>query len=623
MANETVSIRIKAFDQTQKALRGIAAAFGKLSKVFFSFKTALVAAVGAGGIGLLISKSLRATDALAKTASKIGTTTEALSALQYAGQITGVEVATMNMALQRFSRRASEAAQGTGEAKGAIRELGVDARQLVKLPLDEQMLVLADAFQGVQSETDKLRIAFKLFDSEGAALVNTLAQGRNGLSTLLGEAKALGVVMSAEAAAGVEKANDEFLKLNSIFKGILDQTTAALAPALTYIVESISKALVKFGEAQGGFAEIGKRIATSLVNGFRVAGETIITGINEIIAKVNSVKNIPIQIKIAGAMGDIRALSDRIQSAQNAITLFNKKASGEELSASEVTSYMAAWARWGNIDRATQALTDAQPKLEESIQNLARMRASLNAIDPLTLEGITGFTSDEINEFFNGLTNSIKEVNIELGKAPVSGDGNIANKYLESLKQLDRQLPQSEDLVVSFSSNTMNSMTDGFTNAITGAEKFSDAIKGMAKSVIDDLIRMAVQYYITQQIFGAIVNAFPSGGGTTTATPKATGTGPIFEGGGFTGYGARAGGVDGKGGFPAILHPNETVIDHTKGQSGGGVTVVQHINVTTGVQQTVRAEIANLLPQISNAAKSAVADARMRGGGFSKAMAGV
>ena len=55
---------------------------------------------------------------------------------------------------------------------------------------------------------------------------------------------------------------------------------------------------------------------------------------------------------------------------------------------------------------------------------------------------------------------------------------------------------------------------------------------------------------------------------------------------------------------------------------GGGVVVNQTINVTTGVQQTVRAEIANLLPQISNAAKSAVADARMRGGGFSKAMVG-
>ena len=39
-----------------------------------------------------------------------------------------------------------------------------------------------------------------------------------------------------------------------------------------------------------------------------------------------------------------------------------------------------------------------------------------------------------------------------------------------------------------------------------------------------------------------------------------------FEGGGFTGRGARAGGLDGKGGQMHMLHPNETVIDHTKGQ---------------------------------------------------------
>lgn len=94
-----------------------------------------------------------------------------------------------------------------------------------------------------------------------------------------------------------------------------------------------------------------------------------------------------------------------------------------------------------------------------------------------------------------------------------------------------------------------------------------------------------------------------------------------FNGGGFTGMGSRSGGVDGKGGFPAILHPNETVIDHTKGQSSG-IIVQQTINVTTGVQQTVRAEIVQLMPQIAQAAKGAVADARLRGGNFSKAMSG-
>ena len=95
-----------------------------------------------------------------------------------------------------------------------------------------------------------------------------------------------------------------------------------------------------------------------------------------------------------------------------------------------------------------------------------------------------------------------------------------------------------------------------------------------------------------------------------------------FDGGGFTGNGTRQGGVDGKGGFNAILHPNETVIDHTKGQSMGGVVVNQSFNISTGVEQTVRAEIQNLMPQITNITKNAVAEAKMRGGAYSKQLVG-
>ena len=66
-----------------------------------------------------------------------------------------------------------------------------------------------------------------------------------------------------------------------------------------------------------------------------------------------------------------------------------------------------------------------------------------------------------------------------------------------------------------------------------------------------------------------------------------------FDGGGFTGTGGRSGGMDGKGGFPAILHPNETVVDHTKGQ-GGGITVVNNIDATgadANVDMKIRAAV--------------------------------
>lgn len=42
---------------------------------------------------------------------------------------------------------------------------------------------------------------------------------------------------------------------------------------------------------------------------------------------------------------------------------------------------------------------------------------------------------------------------------------------------------------------------------------------------------------------------------------------PGFDGGGSTGLGNRSGGLDGKGGFLALMHPRETVIDHTRGNT--------------------------------------------------------
>ncbi|MEP2955517.1 MAG: hypothetical protein ABJN39_09265 [Sulfitobacter sp.] len=44
-----------------------------------------------------------------------------------------------------------------------------------------------------------------------------------------------------------------------------------------------------------------------------------------------------------------------------------------------------------------------------------------------------------------------------------------------------------------------------------------------------------------------------------------------FDGGGYTGNGPRSGGLDGKGGFMAMMHPREVVTDTTK---GGGVMAV-------------------------------------------------
>ena len=66
-----------------------------------------------GGLAALVDRSISAADAIGKTADKIGVGVEALQELRFAAKASGVEQQTLDMALQRFTRRAAEAAQGT------------------------------------------------------------------------------------------------------------------------------------------------------------------------------------------------------------------------------------------------------------------------------------------------------------------------------------------------------------------------------------------------------------------------------------------------------------------------------------------------------------------------------
>ena len=109
-----------------------------------------------------------------------------------------------------------------------------------------------------------------------------------------------------------------------------------------------------------------------------------------------------------------------------------------------------------------------------------------------------------------------------------------------------------------------------------GFLKFRDLATSVARAVLNELINV----FIVQKLVGMISGSIGDIGeaikfnkltdGDTLFNP--------FDGGGYTGMGVRAGGIDGKGGFPAILHPNETVIDHTKGQ---GMSTTVNFNIST------------------------------------------
>jgi hypothetical protein len=613
---ENVSIVIRAFDKTKKGFGSATKGIASIAKSVVSLRSALILVGGAAGFGYMVKSSLNATDALKKTADKIGTTTEALGGLRYAAQITGVATNTMDMALQRFTRRTAEAAKGTGEAKGAIKELGINAKELNRMPLDERMLVLADAFGGVSNESDKLRLAFKLFDSEGAALVNTLSLGRDGLRELLGEAKLLGLTMSTNAAVGVEKANDEITKLLSLGKGLKDQFSAALAPAITEVTKRITAFFLAISKDEGGIEKWARGMAKSFIEATIVVVKSLDTILTNVGKAFQFFKDQITSFKKWQKSTDLKGFAKEADIASAAYT---KLMSGGDLTSSDIKGL------GGLADGVKSSVEDVAARYYELQGLIEEIEADISGGSPIDFSNIIDVKSFEkiTLQLVDGIDKGFEAVKKGAGDG-VKELSNIQQAYIDWQKTI----MDTDDIVKSFTTQALDGMTNALTAGITGAANFADAMREMAKSVIDSLIKMLIQKYIVDQAFGAITTYFSQGVSSSTnfgpSDLSAPNAGPQPSGRAIGGS-VQAGQsymVGERGSEMFVPNQSGSIVPNNKMGSGSGITINQTINVTTGIQSTVRAEIVGLMPQIAQAAKGAVADARVRGGNFSKAMVG-
>jgi hypothetical protein len=171
--------------------------------------------------------------------------------------------------------------------------------------------------------------------------------------------------------------------------------------------------------------------------------------------------------------------------------------------------------------------------------------------------------------------------------------GNSADEARDRLEQIEAQGQKGADAIGNI-----------FAAALDGADA--------AKQAVADLLMEIAKVQIKKAAIGLI-------GGADGDIAQTVGKWLSFDGGGYTGDGARTGGMDGKGGFLAMVHPNETVIDHTKGgvvTAGGGSQVNMNIDAR-GAQLGVATEIAEALqaaaPQIVAASVNAMQRAQARG----------
>lgn len=232
----------------KKMGNGLTSAFGKVAKSLLSFKAGLIAVAGIAGMGLMIKSSMQVIDKLGKVSSKLGVTSQELQRFRFAAKLAGVEETALDMGLQRFIRRVGEAAQGTGEAKDALKKMGIqltDSNGSVKSATD-LLGQVANALKDTKDPAERLRLAFKLFDSEGVAMVNMLKGGKAELNATMMEADKLGFVLSDKLVKAVSRANDAWFKMGKALTGVKDKMAGALAPALEKVATKWTEFTVGF-----------------------------------------------------------------------------------------------------------------------------------------------------------------------------------------------------------------------------------------------------------------------------------------------------------------------------------------------------------------------------------------
>lgn len=152
---------------------------------------------------------------------------------------------------------------------------------------------------------------------------------------------------------------------------------------------------------------------------------------------------------------------------------------------------------------------------------------------------------------------TVREVISEKAKAI----GDLAGQYADAQDEARRY------------EEVTGEVSQAVSDMILEGESLGDTLESLAKSFARAALEASLfgqNGLFGQNLLGGVIgNAL---GGIFPGLPS-------FDGGGHTGGGSRSGGIDGLGGFPAILHPNETVVDHTRAATMAAVPNVEvHIH---------------------------------------------
>lgn len=236
----------------------------------------------------------------------------------------------------------------------------------------------------------------------------------------------------------------------------------------------------------------------------------------------------------------------------------------------------------GAVKRAKQQ----KNAVDDLIKSLQQELAVLRETDPIKkkmlkyAEQLTGATAAQRQQVLNQV------IALDKAKHGWEAAGRALKKYAEDSKRLGDDLGNTL-------TGAFGKVEDAISRLVAGGKA---NFKDLVRSIIAELSKLATRRFITGplsgllgQAFNAVIGAFdPLAGALRGAGLPAI---PSMDGGGWTGNGPRSGGLDNKGGFLAMLHPQEYVHDTRKsgrGGFGGELRIV--IEESASFASTVRTE---------------------------------
>ena len=588
----TYNTVLTAKDKTAAAFKSVgnsaAAATVKIAKIGAAFATAGVAA------GVALTKmSMQNIDALAKVSDRLGIATQSLAGLQHAANLAGVESATLEKSLVKLAVGVSDAADGTGIAKDAFIELGLSAALLEKMPIDQQMLKVADAMQGVELQADKVRLATELFGARGVSVLNMIGEGSQNLVEMAKEADHLGIAINRVDAAQIEAANDSVTRAKSVFTGLGNQLSDAFSP----IIDDVATKFYQSALDAEGFGNIGQDVAEALVNGFGFFLDTIQMVQHGILALEL------IALKAKKGLQDIFEPSAGMAAYIKQEQAMTQALMNQEITRKEFTNWQIA---------AQKRLRDGTFVANAEVrQGSVETQAAIDAV----IAKMAKFTSTTLPS--SNIALVFKRMVAESEAAAEAVAANAPGKVL--LQDADSDGAKVQERMTFFQEQEIagKKKLEAFNLQSSTAQtahvlgELGNQFAGIASNnkklfALNKAFQIANAIMQTYQGATLAMSSYPPPlNFVMAAATVASGLGQVaqikaqsFEGGGFTGSGSRSGGIDGKGGFFSVLHPNESVIDHTKGQGMGGITIVNNIDAK-GADASVDMKIRAAMQQTS------------------------